>query len=73
MKGKTVQYMLCFPQLYELIFKHETVPYIGSFALNQRFLNKKYKDYNYKTSVILPNGEQVTSIKQTQEFFDGHS
>ena len=94
MKGKTVQYMLCFPQLYELIFKHETVPYIGSFASNQEFLermwlygyengnltiqqsklNVKNQDMNsYKTSIILPNGERITSVEQTQEFFNRHS
>ena len=47
MKGKTVQYMLCFPQLYELIFKHETVPYIGSFASNQEFLERMWL-YGYE-------------------------
>ena len=93
-KGKTVQYMLCFPQLYELIFKHETVPYIGSFASNQEFLermwlygyengnlsiqqyklNVKNQDMNsFKTYITLPNGECITSVEQTQEFFNRHS
>ena len=94
MKGKTVQFMLCFPQLFELIFKHKTAPYIGSFASNQEFLermwlygydngnltiqqsklNVKNQDMNsYKTSIILPNGERITSVEQTQEFFNRHS
>tara|TARA_B110000196_G_C20705659_1_gene457322 strand:- start:372 stop:587 length:216 start_codon:yes stop_codon:yes gene_type:complete len=70
MKGKTVQYMICFPQLFELMFKHMTVPYIGSFALVQQFLYKKYKHYNYRTSIELPDGQKIISLEQIQEYFN---
>lgn len=72
MKGKTVQYMICFPQLFELFFKHMTVPYIGSFASVQQFLEHVEEQYmnTYRTSIELPNGELITSVQQIQEYFN---
>ena len=47
-----------------------TVPYIGSFALVQQFLYKKYKHYNYRTSIELPDGQKIISLEQIQEYFN---
>ena len=69
MKGKTVQYMLCFPQLFELIFKHITVPYNKHYRTIQIKLEEIYSHNNYKTSVTLPDSLEIKSLNHIQEYF----
>jgi len=49
-----------------------TVPYIGSVASVQEFLEHVKEQYmnTYRTSIELPNGELITSVQQIQEYFN---
>lgn len=72
-KPKNIQYMLCFPQLFELFFKHKTIIQGKHFLRYQSYLPVNFKHYKWKLPVVLPNDEKVTTVEQTQEFFNGHS
>ena len=73
------QYVMCYPQLYSLYPKRLT---LSNLEMNTHFWARKlWNDFKERSdirfegaiNIYLPNGEQVTSIEQTQEFFNGHS
>ena len=69
LKSTAIQYILCFPQLFELIFKHITVPYNKHYRTIQIKLEKIYSHNNYKTSVTLPDSLEIKSLNHIQEYF----
>mgnify|MGYP001188204336 FL=1 len=73
------QYIMCYPQLYSLFPKRLTLANLKSEDSRKvyNFWNefKKRSDirFEHPVSAYLPNGERITSVEQTQEFFNRHS
>ena len=70
---------MCYPQLYSLYPKRLTLSnlevntYFWARKLWNEFKERSDVRFEGAINIYLPNGERVTSVHQTQEFFNGHS
>ena len=65
------QLFLCYPELYVLYPKQLTLIWTESLQM-LKVLSDRINDseWPYFVPIFLPNGEEVVSVKQTQEFFN---